>query len=84
MPMNTMKYVGFGNYTRILKGSEFPKVLRHTFTYLALYLPLILLTSVGEALILNKSFKGTGCFAPSAIRLSSLPGLPPPWCGNGC
>ncbi|MGI6700472.1 MAG: carbohydrate ABC transporter permease [Christensenellales bacterium] len=69
MPMNTMKFVGIDNFTRILKGSEFPKVLKHTFTYLGLYLPLILLTSVGEALILNKSFKGhrlfrTICYTP--------------------
>ena len=62
MPMNTMEYVGFRNYTRILTGSEFPKVMGHTFTYLILYLPLILVTSVGEALILNKSFKGHGIF----------------------
>ena len=62
MPMSAMKYVGFSNYVRILTGSEFPKVLGHTCTYLLLYLPLIMLTSVGEALILNKSFKGHGLF----------------------
>lgn len=62
MPMNTMNFVGFDNYRRILTGSEFPKVLTHTFTYLVLYLPLILLTSVCEALILNKSFRGHGIF----------------------
>lgn len=62
MPMNTMKYVGFSNFTRILTGSEFPKVLAHTLEYLALYLPLILITSVGQALILNKSFRGHGIF----------------------
>ncbi|MBR1585346.1 MAG: sugar ABC transporter permease [Clostridia bacterium] len=62
MPMSTMQHVGLRNYTRILTGSEFPKVMGHTFTYLVLYLPLILITSVGEALILNKSFKGHGFF----------------------
>ena len=62
MPMNTMKYVGFSNFTRILTGSEFPKVLGHTMSYLVLYLPLILITSVGQALILNQSFKGHGVF----------------------
>lgn len=62
MPMNTMKFVGFNNFARILTGSEFPKVLGHTFTYLILYLPLILITSVGQALILNKSFRGHGLF----------------------
>lgn len=62
MPMNTMKFVGFGNFVRILTGSEFPKVLLHTFTYLILYLPLILVTSVGQALILNRSFRDHGFF----------------------
>ena len=61
-PMSNMKFVGFDNYVRILTGSEFPKVLGHTCTYLILYLPLIMLTSVGQALILNKSFRGHGLF----------------------
>ena len=69
MPMNTMKFVGVKNFARILGGREFPKVLMHTFTYLALYLPLILLTSVAQALILNRPFAGqklfsTVCYTP--------------------
>lgn len=57
-----MKFIGFRNFERILTGTEFPKVLGHTLTYLGLYLPLILLTSVLEALILNHDFKGRGIF----------------------
>lgn len=57
-----MKFIGFKNFERILTGTEFPKVLGHTLTYLGLYLPLILLTSVLEALILNHDFKGRGIF----------------------
>lgn len=57
-----MKFIGFRNFERILTGAEFPKVLGHTLTYLGLYLPLILLTSVVEALILNHDFKGRGFF----------------------
>lgn len=57
-----MKFIGFRNFERILTGTEFPKVLGHTLTYLGLYLPLILLTSVLEALILNHNFKGRGIF----------------------
>lgn len=62
MPMNSMRYVGLNNFIRILTGKEFPQVLTHTFTYLILYLPLVLLTSIGEALILNKQFRGHGIF----------------------
>lgn len=69
MPMDSMTFVGFKNFSKILSGNEFPKVLGHTCTYLGLYLPLIMITSVGEALILNKSFKGqklfrTVCYTP--------------------
>ena len=62
MPMSSMQFVGLHNFTRILSGSEFPKVMGHTLTYLILYLPLILLTSVGQALILNRDFRGHGFF----------------------
>ncbi len=62
MPMSSMNFIGLENFRRILTGSEFPKVLTHTFTYLILYLPMILVTSVSEALILNKSFRGHGLF----------------------
>lgn len=58
----SMTFVGLNNFIRILSGKEFPKVLLHTLTYLGLYLPLILITSVAEALILNKDFKGRGIF----------------------
>lgn len=61
-PMNTMSFVGVNNFRSILTGKELPKVLTHTFTYLGLYLPLILCTSVFQALILNKSFRGHGLF----------------------
>ena len=61
-PLGSMSFVGFDNFRRILTGREFPKVLEHTFTYLGLYLPLILFTSVGEGLILNKTFRGHGFF----------------------
>ncbi len=62
MPMDAMRFVGLGNFVKILTGSEFPRVLLHTCTYLALYLPLILVCSVGEALVLNRTFRGHGLF----------------------
>ncbi len=56
----SMDYLGLKNFSRILSGREFPQVLGHTLTYLGLYLPLILLTALGQALVLNRSFKGRG------------------------
>ena len=61
-PMSSMQFIGLKNFVRILTGSEFPKVLQHTFTYLVLYLPLILLTSLIQGLLLNQTFKGRGLF----------------------
>ena len=61
-PMNTMTFAGPSNFRHILTGREFQQVLAHTFSYLGMYLPLILLTAVGQALILNRSFKGHGLF----------------------
>lgn len=83
-PMDSMTFVGLKNFVRVLTGREFRGVLAHTFTYLGLYLPLIMAASVGEALILNKSFRGHGCSARCAIRRSSPPGWRLRWCGSGC
>ena len=58
----TMDFIGLDNYTRILSGREFPQVLTHTLTYLGLYLPLILMTSTAQAMVLNRSFRGRGIF----------------------
>ena len=44
-PLGSMRFAGLDNFRRILTGREFPKVLLHTFTYLALYLPCLLYTS---------------------------------------
>lgn len=61
-PMDSMQWVGLDNFKSILTGREFPKVLEHTLTYLALYLPLILITSVMQGLVLNHAFRGRGFF----------------------
>ncbi len=58
----TMKFSGLNNYKRILSGREFPQVLRHTLSYIGLYLPLILLTSTAQAMVLNHTFRGRGFF----------------------
>ena len=45
-PMESMTFVGLKNFVRVLTGREFRGVLAHTFTYLGLYLPLIMAASV--------------------------------------
>jgi multiple sugar transport system permease protein len=58
----TMKFNGLNNFVQILTGKEFPQVLKHTLTYLGLYLPIILLASLAEGMLLNRNFPGRGLF----------------------
>lgn len=58
----TATFAGFGNYARILTGREFPAVVMHTLTYVGLYLPFILLFSLGQGMLLNHNFRGRQVF----------------------
>lgn len=58
----TEHFIGFNNYKVILCSSEFWTVLLHTFYYIVLYIPLVFITSLGIALLLNKKKKGTMVF----------------------
>lgn len=54
--------IGFGNYLDILKSPEFWKVLRNTFTYIILYIPLMLVVSISVAALLGQKRRGVGAF----------------------
>ena len=72
VPFSQAKFVGLRNFTRILSGREFPQVLRHTLTYLVLYLPFILILSLLEALALNRSFRGRGAYRVILILIPAV------------
>lgn len=55
-------FIGLDNYFQILGGSEFYKVLGNTCYYIILYIPLMLVLSIGIACLLNKGYKGTGFY----------------------
>jgi multiple sugar transport system permease protein len=55
-------YVGFENYASIFSGEEFWRVLKNTLYYIVLYIPLIILVSVGVASLLNHNYKGMSFF----------------------
>ncbi len=55
-------FVGLDNYGKILGGSEFYKVLRNTCYYIVLYIPFMLVLSIGIASLLNRCYKGTGLY----------------------
>ncbi|MBO9605698.1 MAG: sugar ABC transporter permease [Paenibacillaceae bacterium] len=56
------KFVGFGNYHAILAGEEFWRVLRNTLYYIVLYIPLILIASIGAAILLNNRYRGISVY----------------------
>lgn len=55
-------FIGFDNYKNILGGSEFYSVLGHTCYYIILYIPLMLILSIGIACLLNRGYRGTGIY----------------------
>jgi multiple sugar transport system permease protein len=55
-------FIGLDNYKEILGGEEFWRVLRNTSYYIVLYIPLILIASVGVAILLNNVYKGISFF----------------------
>lgn len=55
-------YVGFQNYASIFTGDEFWQVIRNTLKFVVLYIPLMLVVSLGVAAILNSKVHGVGFF----------------------
>lgn len=55
-------FSGIGNYAEVLAGGEFWRVLGNTCYFIVLYLPLILVFSLGIAVLLNSGRKGVGAF----------------------
>ncbi len=52
-------FIGLENYRNILGGREFYSVLGNTCYYIILYIPMMLILSIGVASLLNKGYKGT-------------------------
>lgn len=55
-------FIGLGNYRDILKSPEFWKVLKNTFSYIILYIPLMLIVSISVAGLLSQKRHGVGAF----------------------
>ncbi len=55
-------FIGLANYKDILASPEFWKVLKNTFTYIILYIPLMLIVSISVAGLLSQKRRGVGAF----------------------
>lgn len=60
--INPRTFVGFGNYTRIFKSSDFYLALRNTIYFVAVQLPLDFCLSLGVALLLNQKIRGLSIY----------------------
>ena len=56
------KILGFSNYLNILQGEEFWRTLKNTLYFIVLYIPLMLLTSLSVANLLNSKYKGIAMY----------------------
>lgn len=52
------KFVGFANFVRLSRDSTFWSALQHTLSFIAGYLPLVVVLSLGMALALNAPLRG--------------------------
>jgi multiple sugar transport system permease protein len=58
----TFTFVGLENFTDLFSDANFWAALLHTFTYLVGYIPLVLITGLGAALLLNRRLRGQTIF----------------------
>ena len=57
-PLESVNFVGFSNYLRLFRGRELYETGLHTLTYVVLYVPLVLVFSLFQALLLSHDFHG--------------------------
>lgn len=57
-PREAIEFIGLGNFTAYLGGTDFVSQYKHVLYYLILYIPLVLTTSMIQALLLNREFPG--------------------------
>lgn len=61
-PISEAKFVLFDNYKALFSDDEIVSALWHNLQYLLMYVPMIMITSMIIAIILNKDFKGRNIF----------------------
>lgn len=58
----TFNFVGLENFLSLFSDATFWAALGHTFTYLLGFIPLVFVTGLGSALLLNRRLKGQKLF----------------------
>lgn len=59
---NKFNFIGLENFINIFGDEQFWAALTHTFLYLVGYIPLVMITGLGAALLLNRRLKGQALF----------------------
>ena len=61
-PMDQIRFVGFDNFQKIIKGKELYETGSHTLKYVALYVPAVMIAALFQALLINRSFRGRAVY----------------------
>ncbi|MEW6232060.1 MAG: sugar ABC transporter permease [Chloroflexota bacterium] len=56
------RFVGLGNFQRLIQDQNFWAALAHTLSFIAGYIPLVMVIALGVAVILNQKLKGVILF----------------------
>ncbi len=56
-PVSAIKFVGFSNFSKYLATNDLSDQYRHVLYYMGLYIPLVLLAALVEAVVLAKDFR---------------------------
>ncbi|MGE5604017.1 MAG: carbohydrate ABC transporter permease [Nitrososphaerales archaeon] len=56
------KFIGLGNFQALLQDETFREALLHTLTFIAGYIPLVLVAGLSVALLLDRRLRGIGIF----------------------
>ncbi len=75
----TTKFVGIGNYTRMLTDKQGMEALVHTTVYVLILVPLVLALAFGMAMLLNQAMKGRGFFRTAYYLPTLVPIVAVAW-----
>lgn len=61
-PFSEVEFLGLDHYKNLITGTELYSVLSHNLYYMVLYIPLVIITSILVATMLNRDFKGSSFY----------------------
>ena len=63
--LSSPEFVGFDNYSSLYNDSAFRAAFQHTLTFIAIYIPAVIVTALCVAILLNQKLRGLSFFRTS-------------------